>query len=389
VTARRGLLRRLRRRVNRRLYRLLFRLYRRLFPTPRWTGRVPAGSLRRILIVRDDRVGDMVLTTPLFSFLREEAPQAEIDVLASRANAAIVRHDPRVAQVFVHDRRWRSWTRLLPRMRARRYDVVLNPIGRHPFRQGLVSSVLAGRRTYKVSGWRPVRFQGLFTKAFRIPPRLTHVAESTLAIGQLALGRREMIGREGLRRYPVSLPPNAESDGRIAAFIAAHQLQQFVVVNVSAGVHRLRDWPPEQAAAVASQILSRHDRVSIVVTPAPGRENDAAEVGRRCADGRVLVSPVFSLLDLIAFVRRALMVVTPDTALVHIASATGRPVIALYAPQHPKDVPLWLPLGVPYRALASGLGGTVADIPSHQVIDAFDEMVAEMKAPDETGRAPR
>jgi ADP-heptose:LPS heptosyltransferase len=359
------------------LYRVLFRLYRTIFPTPRWNGAIDPASVRRILVVRDDRVGDMVLTTPLLSFLRDVAPGAEIDVLASRGNAAIILHDPRVARVFVNDRTWRSWARLLPRLRARRYDVVLNPIARHPYRQGIVSSLVATRHAHKISGWRPVRFQGLFTKAFRLPPQLTHMAESILAVGQLAFGERRIAGRESLRRYPVSLAPSGEADARIDSYIAAHRLDRFVVVNVSAGAHRLRDWPPERAAAVVRDVLRRHAGLSIVVTPAPGKEDDSAAVGRLCTDERVIVSPVFSLPDLVALIRRAVAVLTPDTALVHLASATRRPIVALFAPQHPKDVPLWLPLGVPYRVLASPLGGVVADISSADVSAAFDDVMRE------------
>jgi ADP-heptose:LPS heptosyltransferase len=368
----------MRRRVNRRLYRLMFRIYRRLFPTPPWTGPLDPASLRRILIVRDDRVGDMVLTTPLLSFLREEAPQAEIDVLASRANAAIIEHDDRVSRVFVNGRTWRSWSRLLPRVRARRYDLVINPITRHPYRQGLLASVLATRNTYKISGWRPVRFQGLFTKAFRVPPRVTHMAELVLAVGQLALGRREMVGRDGLDRYPICLSPDAKSDARIAAFLSAHQLDRVVVVNVSAGGPS-RDWPPEHAAAVVADILKRHPSFSVVVAPAPGKEDQSANVGRRCDDMRLVIAPVFSLPDLVALVRRAVLVLTPDTALVHIASATGRPIVALYAPHDQTFVPFWLPLGVPCRVLTSALGGMVADIEPRDIAGAVEELFAEIE----------
>jgi ADP-heptose:LPS heptosyltransferase len=365
--------------VNRRVYRLLFRLYRRVFPTPPWTGPLTPQLVRRILVIRDDRVGDMVLTTPLLSFLREIAPQAEIDVLASRANAAIVKHDRRIARVFINDRTWRWWVLALPRIRARGYDLIINPITRHPYRQGLVMSLLATRRTYKVSGWRPVRFQGLFTKAFRIPRRATHMAAAILAVGQLAFGRRDMLGREGMDRYPVYLPPDAESDARIAEFLVAHRLNRFVLVNVSAAGARWREWPPHQAAVVVRQLLARHEGLSVVVTRVPDKEDRAAEVSRLCGDGRVFVAPLLSLLGLIALTRRALMVITTDTALVHIASATGRPVVALYAPQHPNDVPLWLPLGVPYRAVVSALRGVVGDVAPGTVAAAADELLGEVE----------
>lgn len=372
--------RRLRRRVNRRLYRLLFRAYRRLFPTPKWTGPLDGRSLRRILVVRDDRVGDMVLTTPLFAFLQHAAPEAEVDVLASRANAALIAHDDRIATVFVTDRTWRWWATRARHIRARGYDLIINPISRYPYRQGVVMSLLATVDTYKVSGWRPVRFQGLFTKAFRIPPRLTHMAESVLAIGQLALGDRE-IGRHALERYPLSLAADGEADARIAQFLAAYRLERFIVVNISAATDPEREWSPERAADVVRLLLERHEGFAVVITPAPRKEGPATEVAQLCNSPRVIVAPVFPLSDLVALVRRALLVLSPSTALVHLASATGRPVVALYAPQHPNDVLLWLPLGVPHRTVVSELGGVMDDIPPEEISRAFDQLMHEIERP--------
>jgi ADP-heptose:LPS heptosyltransferase len=370
--------RRIRRRINRRLYRLTFRLYRGIFPTPRWSGPLDGHSLRRILIIRDDRVGDMVLTTPLLSFLKEAAPQAELDVLASRANAPILQLDARVTNVFVNDRTVRWWVANGARIRARQYDLIINPIARYPYRQGVVMSMLATPRTYKVSGWRPVRFQGLFSKAFRVPPRLTHMAESVLAIGQLALGRGSL-GREALDRYRLSLAPDPESDARIAQFLATYRLERFIIVNISAATDPEREWSADRAAIVVRQLLERHADLTIVITPAPQKEGRATEVAQLCNDPRIIVAPVFPLSDLVALVRRSLLVVSPSTALVHLASATGRPVIALYAPQHPNDVLLWLPIGIPNRTVVSELGDVMDDIPPEQISDAFDDLMREIQ----------
>ena len=51
-------------------------------------------TLRRVLLVRYDRIGDAVITTPFIEALRTLAPEATIDVLASPGNAVVFRHDP-------------------------------------------------------------------------------------------------------------------------------------------------------------------------------------------------------------------------------------------------------------------------------------------------------
>jgi ADP-heptose:LPS heptosyltransferase len=138
-----------------------------------------------------------------------------------------------------------------------------------------------------------------------------------------------------------------------------------------------RDWAPDHCARFVGQLLDRHPSLAVILTPAPQKERVTADVARRCANPRVTVAPVFPLLELASLVRRATGVVSTNTALVHLASACGRPVVALYAPKAPADVTLWLPIGVPYRALASPLGGAVRDIPPESIADAFDDLSRE------------
>jgi ADP-heptose:LPS heptosyltransferase len=368
--------RRLRKRLNRRLYGTLYRAYRALFPTPRWMGGIPRDALRRVLVVQHYGVGDMILTTPLFAFLNEQLPSAEIDVLASPRNATVIAGDSRVANVFVHDHTWRRWLRVLPRLRARRYDAILLGQAGKGLAEGLTASLAAHAGTYKVSVWRPKRYRGLFTTVTRVRPGAMHTAEQVLHLGLHALGGPAQSSALAGRRYPLRMAEDARADARVGTFVAERRIGAFVAVNLSAHFAS-RDWAPEHCARFIELLLDRHLDLSVVLTPAPGKQAATDEVARRSANPRVIVGPVFPLLELAALVRRAGTVVSTNTALVHLASACGRPVVALYAPEVLSDISLWLPIGVPYRALASPMRGRVSDIRPEAIADAFDELRRE------------
>jgi ADP-heptose:LPS heptosyltransferase len=252
-------LRRFRRRLNRRLYGALVRGYRALFPTPSWTGQVPRASLRRVLIVQHYGVGDMILTTPLIAFLAEQAPDVEIDVLASPRNAAVIAGDERLANVFVHDHTWRRWLSLLPRLRARRYDAILCGQAGKGLAEGLTASLVGHARTYKISVWRPKRYHGLFTAVLRIPSSVTHTADRLLCIGRRALGVPGPAAGDAGARYPLRVATDTAAEARAAAFVRERGLagRAFVLVNVSAHF-AVRDWPPEHCAASLALLLQRH-----------------------------------------------------------------------------------------------------------------------------------
>jgi ADP-heptose:LPS heptosyltransferase len=368
--------RRIRRRVNRRFYRCLFALYRAAFPTPVWTGSIPAGARRRILVVRHDRVGDLVVTTPLLSFLKESAPGAEIDVLASPSNAQLVRADDRVTRVFTNDHTWRGWLGVLPQLRRRQYDAILSPITLKGLREGLTASLIGHRHTYKVSSWRPARYQGLFTAVVRLPPSATHMADQVLSVGYAAFGVRTDLVAVHARRYPMRITITADAGANVSALLSERRVDRFVAVNVSSAMAE-RDWAPAHCAEFLALLLARHPDLSVILTPAPGNERPTIEVARRLANPRVLVAPALPLPELAALVQQADVVISPSTALVHLASALQRPLVALYAPSLPTDVALWLPRGVPHRALASDLRGLVSDIPAARIADAFDDLRAE------------
>ena len=63
---------------------------------------LPARDLTtRILIVKLDRVGDMVNTAPVFDFLHAHYPQAQLDIVGHPAVLALLDEDPRIAQRLI------------------------------------------------------------------------------------------------------------------------------------------------------------------------------------------------------------------------------------------------------------------------------------------------
>jgi ADP-heptose:LPS heptosyltransferase len=379
MVGRPGAMKRFRRRVNRRLYRWLFRLYRSVFPTSNTgRGRVSGSSLSRILVVRPDRVGDMIVTSPALALLAELAPRAEIDVLASRANAQVVTAESRVHEVFVR-RGWSDWLLLFPRMRQRRYDVIYSFIYGRGLREGAIAGAIARRETRKFSVMRPARYAGLFTAVIRTPRSMRHMADQLMHVV------RETIESPHARLdspHRMHIPVDEKAEQRARAFLSEHGLRDFVAVNI-ASVETWREWPWKSCVEVLSALLPKWPDVSFVLTPPPLPEKiaDAERVRAGCRSDRVIVCPPSPrFLDLVALVQRSRLVLTCDTANVHVASACGRPIVALYSGI--RTTPgLWSPFGVPAREVRAAPGNAVSTIPTEQIVRACEELYAETEPP--------
>lgn len=329
-----------------------------------------------MLVVRHDRLGDWVVTSPVIALLAEIAPNAEIDVLASPANAALPRADARVSRVIVNDHRWPGWLRALRRLRARRYDLIVSPIYYRHLREGLVALLAARRHTYTLSVYRPRRYQGMFSAAVRVPRSRTHMTERLLYVVQRGLLGEARRSGESATRWPMRLFVDARAEAHASSFLSQVGFRDFVAVNLSAAEPH-REWPASSAIAALRLLLREHPELAFVVTPPPGKQDAAKEVVRRLADPRVVAAPATDhLLDLVALLRHARLAVTPDTANVHLASAVGRPVLVLTSAVS-TDPALWLPYGVPHRSVSAGRR-PVSDIPAAAIAEAFESLWSEL-----------
>ncbi len=387
---------RLRRRLRRRYNRALFGLARRAFPTDVGPGPIDGDALRRVLVMANYFVGDLVVATPAVAFLRDAAPHARIDVLVAPGSASLLEGDPRVDRVVVHDPRRgrgplaaaRAWTGLARRLRRERYDLVADFVLPHHLREGLLTAFVAGRRGARVTPHRPVRFAGLFTHRARVkgferrymPERLLYAVRAAVTGGR---GR----AADGTAAYPLSVHVSAEVAQRVDARLVDHVGGAFVALNAWASAP-MRTLGEAQAAEIAAGIVVRHPGLWVALTPPPGADASAATIVRAArarlapADAtRVVAIPSSPRLpELAAVLARAALVVTPDTANVHLAAAAGRPTVALYTPLSGTKMVHWAPPGPAHRAVAVDGRRPLAELPAAAVVDAVDAVLGSARA---------
>ena len=58
----------------------------------------------KVLMLRYDRIGDMVITTPVFRELKKSYPNIEINVLASHANYMILKNNPYINSIYLNNK---------------------------------------------------------------------------------------------------------------------------------------------------------------------------------------------------------------------------------------------------------------------------------------------
>jgi lipopolysaccharide heptosyltransferase II len=293
----------------------------------------------RILLLRLERIGDLLMALPAIAAVRELAPRARIDLVVGSWNEPIARLLDAVDHVELLDAPWlarggpaAAHAELVRRARAwrRRYDLAINFEGDIRSHLLMWLSGTPHRAGFEMAGGGPV-----LTDVEPYDPS-RHVADNLLRLVERAFGRpaHSLPMREVRLAVPESARRNAE-----ALLPTSDKL--LVGVNVGGG-REIKQWEPARFGVVAARLSAKYG-ARIVFTGAPG-DGAVVSAALRAMPGAVDAIDLTGRADLLALaavIERCAVFVTGDTGPMHIAAAVGTPLVAIFGPSDPAR---WGPL---------------------------------------------
>ncbi len=292
-------------------------------------------TVRRILLIRTDRIGDVVLTLPVVDLIRKQWPDARVTFLVREYTQELVRNVSGVDSVILADResRSRSDRELLNDIREGQFDVAVHVFPRArwawliwragiPVRVGTVYrwySFFFNRRArdHRKHG---LRHEAVFNARLLIPlgvdvpetvrPRLSPTAAHVEAAERV----RTELGLKPDER-PVILHPGSGGSSR--------------------------DWPAHRFGDLAKTMAVRGP---VVVTGSANESTLVEAVVERSGGAARACIGRMSLMELAAFIQRGSVFVANSTGPLHIAAAVGTPVVGFYPPIAAASATRWGPL---------------------------------------------
>ena len=306
----------------------------------------------RVLFLRHDRIGDMVLSTGILRAIAESNPTIELDVLASPINAPVLKNEPYVHDLVIFDRKAPlSFPAAFMDLRNRRYDAVIDCMVTAPSLTTLLLMLATGAR-YRIG----VKALGNdFAYTLPVPARecADHIVDKlgalVTAFGMqptaVDLRPRIRLTAEELERGRIIW--HGETDDRAP-------IGKKVLVNVSAGrAHHA--WPDNRFVAVIQAVRAKYPKAEIVVVSSPADRGRAAQIA---AEGGARLVQDRGIRDAMSIVAHADVVFTPDTSISHVCSALGKTAVVL----HPRgNSAIWGPYKTDGRSVDS-LTASVTDI---------------------------
>lgn len=293
-------------------------------------------ALQNILVVRTDRIGDVVLSLPMIPALRTRFPDANIAFLLRSYTRALADGQPGLDRILLYDEHpgsLKPFGSMLAELRKDRFDAVV--VTYPTFRLARLM-YLAGIPIRVGTGYRWYSF--LFNRRVYEHRKTAekHEAEYNLSLLRM------------LDCHPTDPPKPGIVIGDDAERRAAEILRNlgldsrpFVILHPGSG-GSARDWKPERFGALAARLAN--DGTAVLVTGGPGEE-ELVEGILAASEFTAKALPRNSPLGVLAAViRRAVVFVANSTGPLHMAAAVGTPVVAFYPPIRQCSSDRWGPL---------------------------------------------
>jgi heptosyltransferase-2 len=293
---------------------------------------------KRILIVRTDRIGDVVLATPLIRAVRQTFPSAYIAVMVRPYTVDVLKQNPSIDEIIIDDpvnehKGWEGFWKQVTELRKRRFDtaLLLLPTERAAwmlFWAGIRTRIGVGHKLYEL-----LTFMRTVSRHRYIP--LRHEADYCLDLGR-AIGADS----NDLSTEIFLTAEERTHAANILKALGVDLTKMLVGINPGSG-HSSPNWTVENYRSFAIELLRRYDATVII----SGTERELVDAFHSLENRNIIQLPELPLRQFIGVVSLYNFFFSASTGPMHIAAALKIPTLSLFCPLPACSPQLWGPRG--------------------------------------------
>ena len=298
-------------------------------------------NIKNILVIRLDRIGDMVMTTPIFRALKEKWPDAQITVLANPVNKNIVINNPFIDCILVYDRenKHKSLNNRLSffkDIRKREFDLVIDPYLDYELNTSFITRIVGSRYRlgFEFAGrefFYNIRYA---SNTFPVSTDKKHMIDYNLDL----IG---CIGVKTNKKQPEIFlsADEKENASRILEKVGVNPENRIIGIHPG-GNYESQRWPVERFVAISDYLIASY---GIKVILFGGRdERSLLSRFKDCAVRKPIILEELNLREFISVVSHCNLFLCNNSGPLHIATALNIPTVSTMGPTIPFH---WQPLG--------------------------------------------
>ena len=274
--------------------------------------------MQKILIIQTAFIGDVILATPLIGNLKTQFPDAKIDFLVKNGNQSLLKNDPNLNEILVFDKKKKvaSLLELLKKIRANKYDLVINL---HRFASSGILTFLSGAK--QKLGFKKNPFSFAYTQSF----------PHEIGNGKHEVDRNlELIKHltSNLNRQPKLYPSSEDFEA-----IKTYQTENHYCL-APASVWFTKQAPKEIWLKLIAKLSA--ENATIYLLGGPDDKELCEEIKAKTNAEKVInLAGKLSLMQSAALMKNAKRNFVNDSGPLHLASAMNAPVSAFFCSTTP------------------------------------------------------
>lgn len=304
----------------------------------------------------------MILLTPMFSLIKEKYSDGTIDVICGTKNHSVIQFNPHINQIYIYDKSPFKLISFLNKIRKNTYDFYIDPKDHFSKESSILSKIIRAKNKIGfISGKK---------SSFNLPIPTNKENEGKHYSLKILNPLRYMDIVISQMYYKPVIYESPDSIAYYSEFKTKNSIDKYIVINISASQKR-KMWDTNKWIELINLTKqnSKLENFNFVITSAPTESSEVNYILQNTKN--IIHFPSRNFLDMVSLIKSSDLVITPDTALVHVAAAYNRKLVGLFA-NNPFFYSMFHPLSDCYEAVMTPEESEIIDdISVHKVFEAI------------------
>jgi ADP-heptose:LPS heptosyltransferase len=281
----------------------------------------------KLLCLRQNQIGDTLISTPIFSALKQHYPNIIIDVLLDKRNATTLDTNPNIRTRFILKQKLIDFFKVLLAVRREKYDVIVDLV--HTPSSLSTLFCLLGRARLTVGFERENDFIYDVKVPFKREVRMLRTLAEILTAFRIAPDA------VNLRPFFPLPPSSCAFAEKVVSLLVGKKV---IGVNISASL-KLKFWGVKNFATLIGLLKRDFTDAEFLVLYSNAYAHEAKQIATQA--NAHLCNETKTLTDFAAVISKLNVLITPDSAAVHLADAFNVPCVILT--HNPEHITAWYP----------------------------------------------
>lgn len=322
-------------------------------------------NTKKILLLRHDRIGDILISTPFLSILRTLLPNNRIDIILSFRNQTAANIVEQFADnILIYPKSAIGIIKLIRSVRKTKYDIIIDLLDN----ESTTSNLLL--KFSKIQHKLSFNKNNMSNYSVTVPmpdKNKIHPANRLLSL-------LYPFDYQATNNIKLEIPISKTIEQKASELLGNKNKTYRLGFNLS-GSTLDKYWGKHNFISIINMISESHPEFEIVIFSTKNLKDEAEAIA--LATNSHKAPNIHDFMLYAAMLKQCNLIITPDTSAVHIASAFQIPVVALYVHhQNASDMP-WTPINTKYKALIAN--NNIMQISVTEVYNAFSEILSEFE----------